>query len=70
MVSSLLKCSDNPEKIAAIRVQGLPVDDFLIASCSEAFEVLHWHCGIPGHSEVLRESLPVANTDTEYSHTG
>ncbi|KAJ5771539.1 hypothetical protein N7520_002068 [Penicillium odoratum] len=29
MISSLIDCSDNPEKIAAIRAQGLPVDDFL-----------------------------------------
>jgi hypothetical protein len=29
MISSLLNCSDNLEKITAIRAQGLPVDDFL-----------------------------------------
>ncbi|KAJ5909125.1 hypothetical protein N7495_001807 [Penicillium taxi] len=29
MVCSLLECHDNPDKISAIRAQGLPVDDFL-----------------------------------------
>ncbi|GIK03802.1 hypothetical protein Aspvir_007876 [Aspergillus viridinutans] len=51
MVCSLVDCHYNPEKVAAIRAQGLPVDDYL---CLPGQERLRFMMAIGGYRGTLR----------------
>ncbi|RLL96532.1 hypothetical protein CFD26_101451 [Aspergillus turcosus] len=51
MVCSLIECLDNPEKVAAIRAQGLPVDNYL---CLPGQERLRFMMAIGGYQGTLR----------------
>lgn len=51
MISSLLDCGENPEKIAAIRAQGLPVDDFLQLPAQKP---LRFCIGIGGYQATVK----------------
>lgn len=51
MVCSLVDCHNNPDKVAAIRSQGLPVDDFL---CLPAQERLRFMMAIGGYQGTLK----------------
>ncbi|KAL1874628.1 Family of serine hydrolases 3 [Paecilomyces lecythidis] len=51
MITSLLDCCDNPEKVAAIRKQGLPVDDFLSLPGQEP---LRFFIGCGGYQGTLK----------------
>ncbi|GAD97154.1 hypothetical protein SS1G_09462 [Paecilomyces variotii No. 5] len=51
MITSLLDCRNNPEKVAAIRKQGLPVDDFLYLPGQEP---LKFFIGCGGYQGTLK----------------